>query len=540
MINETGLVSLKLVRTQAKKELYMSTSRVLLLAASITAAFVCFSGLAAASEKKPNILIITSDDTGIWDISFNNRGSRGFNTPNIDRIAEEGMAFTDYYGDQSCTAGRSTLITGQTTLRTGLAKVGLPGSKNGMRAEDPTIATALKSMGYATAQFGKNHLGDRDEHLPTMHGFDEFFGILYHLNAFNELENVDYPKDPELSKKFAPRNPLRTAALPNGKQEIEDTGPLTSERMKTFDDEVLELGLGFIGRQHRAGKPFFLWMNSTRMHYPTYLPDEWDGASGRGLYADGMLQHDAWVGAILNHLDELGIAENTIVIYNADNGPQSSLWPDGGVTPYRSEKFTSWEGAYRVPGAVRWPERIPKGSVSNEIMSNLDWFPTLLAAAGDPDIKGKLLKGYELNGKKYRVHLDGYNQLPLLTGQSNKGARNEFFYFTDSGDLSALRFGDWKLIFAEQRGKGLGAWQEPFVVLNFPKLFNLRTDPFERAALNSNSYDQWAFDRTFVGSVAKPVVVDYFMSFKEFPPQQRPVSFNPDVILQKIQSGNNN
>ena len=493
----------------------------------------------AKAPEKPNILIITSDDTGIWDISFNNRGARGYRTPNIDRIAEEGMAFTDYYADQSCTAGRSTLITGQTTLRTGLAKVGLPGDKNGMSSEDPTIATALKGLGYATAQFGKNHLGDRDEHLPTMHGFDEFFGILYHLNAFNELESVDYPKDPEFRKRFGPRNPLRAFAKADGTQSIEDTGPLTRERMRTFDDEVLEAGLDFIKRKHKEGQPFFLWMNSTRMHYPTYVPKAWDGASGQGLYADGVLQHDAWVGGILEMLDSLGIAENTIVVYNADNGPQFSLWPDGGITPYRSEKFTNWEGAYRVPGAVRWPARISGGTVSNEIMSTLDWFPTLLAAAGDPEIKDKLLGGYEIGGKKYRVHLDGYNQLPLLTGQTDKGARREFFYFTDGGAVSGLRFGDWKLVFAEQRGKALGAWQEPMVILGFPKLFNLRMDPFERADLNSNSYDQWAFDRTFVGTVAQAIAMDYFRSLKEFPPRQTPTSFNPDAVLQKIESGNN-
>jgi arylsulfatase A-like enzyme len=504
----------------------------------LIAALACFAGSAAHAEK-PNILIITSDDTGIWDISFNNRGARGFKTPNIDRIAKEGMAFTDYYADQSCTAGRSSLITGQSTLRTGLAKVGLPGGPNGMRSVNPTIATALKNLGYATAQFGKNHLGDRDEHLPTMHGFEEFFGILYHLNAFNELESVDYPKDPEFRKNFGPRNPLRSFAKADGTQSIEDTGPLTRERMRNFDDEVLEAGLEFIGRKHKEGQPFFLWMNSTRMHYPTYVPKEWEGASGQGLYADGVLQHDAWVGSILEKLDSLGISENTIVIYTADNGPQTSTWPDGGITPYRSEKFTNWEGAYRVPGFIRWPARIAGGSVSNEIMSHLDWFPTLLAAAGDPDIKVNLLEGCQIGQKRYRVHLDGYNQLPLLTGETDKGARREFFYFTDGGDLSGMRFGDWKLVFTEQRGKALGAWQEPMVALNFPKLFNLRMDPFERADLNSNSYDQWAFDRTFVGPVAQAIAMKFFLSFKEFPPQQKAATFNLDLMFQQFESGNN-
>jgi arylsulfatase A-like enzyme len=512
----------------------MNTARILLIAA-----LACFAGSAAAHAEKPNILIIMSDDTGIWDISFNNRGARGFKTPNIDRIAKEGMAFTDYYADQSCTAGRSSLITGQTTLRTGLAKVGLPGGPNGMRSENPTIATALKGLGYATAQFGKNHLGDRDEHLPTMHGFDEFFGILYHLNAFNELESADYPKDPDFRKKFGPRNPLRTYARADGTQSIEDTGPLTRERMRTIDDEILEAGLDFIDRKHEDGQPFFLWMNSSRMHYPTYVPKEWDGVSGQGLYADGMLQHDAWVGSILEKLDSLGISENTIVIYTADNGSQTSTWPDGGITPYRSEKFTNWEGAYRVPGFIRWPARIAGGSVSNEIMSHLDWFPTLLAAAGDPDIKDKLLNGYQIGQKNYRVHLDGYNQLPLLTGETDKGARREFFYFTDGGDVSGIRFGDWKLVFAEQRGKALGAWQEPMVTLNFPKLFNLRMDPFERADLNSNSYDQWAFDRTFVGPVVQAIAMKFFLSFKEFPPQQEAATFNLKLMLQQLESGNN-
>jgi arylsulfatase A-like enzyme len=512
----------------------MNTARILLIAA-----LACFAGSAAAHAEKPNILIIMSDDTGIWDISFNNRGARGFKTPNIDRIAKEGMAFTDYYADQSCTAGRSSLITGQTTLRTGLAKVGLPGGPNGMRSENPTIATALKGLGYATAQFGKNHLGDRDEHLPTMHGFDEFFGILYHLNAFNELESADYPKDPDFRKKFGPRNPLRTYARADGTQSIEDTGPLTRERMRTIDDEILEAGLDFIDRKHEDGQPFFLWMNSSRMHYPTYVPKEWDGVSGQGLYADGMLQHDAWVGSILEKLDSLGISENTIVIYTADNGSQTSTWPDGGITPYRSEKFTNWEGAYRVPGFIRWPARIAGGSVSNEIMSHLDWFPTLLAAAGDPDIKVNLLEGCQIGQKRYRVHLDGYNQLPLLTGETDKGARREFFYFTDGGDLSGMRFGDWKLVFTEQRGKALGAWQEPMVALNFPKLFNLRMDPFERADLNSNSYDQWAFDRTFVGPVAQAIAMKFFRSFKEFPPQQKAATFNLDLMFQQFESGNN-
>lgn len=496
-------------------------------------------GAAFAEERKPNILIITSDDTGIWDLSFNHRGSRGYKTPNIDGLFEDGMAFTDYYAEQSCTAGRSALITGQATIRTGLAKVGLPGDKNGMNEQNPTIAAALKDQGYITAQFGKNHLGDRDEHLPTMHGFDRFFGILYHLNAYNELENEDYPGNPVFKENLGPRNPVRSVANGDGTQTIEDMGPLDRERMKTFDDEVLSEGFDFLELAKASDQPFFLWMNSTRMHYPTYVPDEWKGVSGQGKYADGLLQHDAWVGSLLGKLDDLGFSENTIVIYHADNGPQTSLWPDGGITPYRSEKFTNWEGAYRVPGAVRWPGRIPSGTVSNEIMSNLDWFPTLLAAAGEANIVEKLREGHELNGKPYRVHLDGYNQLPLLTGETEEGARQEFFYFTDNGGVAAMRFHDWKLVFSEQRGTALGAWQEPMIPLSFPKLYNLRTDPFETADFNSNSYDQWAFDRTFVGAIAQATARDFFRSLLEFPPQQSASSFNPEIILQRIQSNNN-
>ncbi len=485
-------------------------------------------------NSKPNIIIITSDDLGIWDVSYNNQGVRGFETPNIDRIAKEGMTFTDYYAEQSCTAGRSTLITGQTTLRTGLSKVGLPGGPNGMRSENPTIATALKSLGYSTAQFGKNHLGDRDEHLPTMHGFDEFFGILYHLNAFNELELEDYPKDSNFRNKYGPRNPLRSIANEAGNQTITDMGPLTRERMRTLDDEFLEAGMDYIEQKNKEEQPFFVWMNSSRMHYPTYVPREWAGKSGQGPYADGVMQHDAWVGAILDKLDELGISENTIVIYNADNGPQYNTWPDAGITPYRSEKFTNWEGAFRVPCFIRWPEKIKKGSITNEIMSNLDWFPTLLAAAGDTEIKEKLLDGYKMNDKDYHVHLDGYNQLPLLTGETDKGTRKEFFYFTDAGEVSAIRFGDWKLVFLEQRGQALGAWQEPMVPLSFPKLFNLRRDPFERADLNSNSYNKWAFDRTFVGPTVQGIAFSFFKTFKEFPPQQEAARFDLEAIMNQI------
>lgn len=503
--------------------------------------FAATPSLAQSTDesRQPNIVMITSDDTGFWDISRYSLGMRGFRTENIDRIFDEGLTFTDYYAEQSCTAGRSALITGQTTIRTGLAKVGLPGSATGMHPEDPTIARALKEHGYATAQFGKNHLGDLDEHLPTMHGFDEFFGMLYHLNAFQELELPDYPQDPAFRERFGPRNALRSSASPDGGQSVEDAGPITIERMRTFDDEVLTAGLDFIDRKHAAEEAFFLWMNSTRMHYPTYVPEEWDGVSSQGLYADGLLQHDAWVGGILDKLDALGIADDTIVIYNVDNGPQYNTWPDSGITPFRSEKFTNWEGAFRVPAAVRWPAHIEPGTVTNEIFSHLDWFPSLLAAAGDPNIKDRLLAGDTLDGKPYRVHLDGFNQLPLLTGETETGARRGFFYFTDNGELSAIRFGDWKLVFLEQRGKALGAWQEPMVTLNFPKLFNLRRDPFERADHNSNEYQKWAFDRTFVGPAAQAIATEFFHSLRDFPPRQKPDSFNMEAVLRTIESSNN-
>jgi arylsulfatase len=486
---------------------------------------------AGAAPGRPNIVVIFGDDIGQSNISYYTRGMIGYRTPNIDRIHNEGMTFTDYYAEQSCTAGRSTFITGQCTLRTGLSKVGLPGAAAGMQAEDPTIATILKGMGYATGQFGKNHLGDRDEHLPTAHGFDEFFGNLYHLNAEEEPENEDYPRDPEFRRRFGPRGVIKSWA--DGR--IENTGPLNRQRMETVDDEFLAAGLDFMDRQHAANRPMFVWLNATRMHLYTHVPQSWRGRSGLNEYADGMLQHDDWVGKILKKIDDLGIADNTIVVYTTDNGPHFNAWPDAAVTPFRSEKNSNWEGAYRVPAAIRWPGRIAPGSVSNEIVSGLDWFPTLVAAAGDTDIKQKLLQGFAVGGRTYKVHLDGYNQLPLMTGQAQQGARKEFFYFNDDGQVVALRYERWKAVFMENRGVGFGVWREPFVTLRVPRLFDLRMDPYERAAESSNTYDDWLIRRVYLLVPAQAMARQFLETFREFPPRQRPDSFNLDGVLRQME-----
>jgi arylsulfatase A-like enzyme len=457
-------------------------------------------------------------------------------TPNIDRIAREGMMFTDYYAEQSCTAGRSTFITGQCTLRTGLSKVGLPGATVGLQARDATIAELLKPMGYATGQFGKNHLGDRDEYLPTNHGFDEFFGNLYHLNAEEDPENHFYPQGAEFRKRYGPRGVLKTSA--DGK--IEDTGPLTRKRMETIDDETSAAAIDFMQRQARANKPFFCWFNSTRMHFRTHVRAahrDKPGLDSRTEYADGMIEHDAAIGQILKTVDDLGIANDTIVIYTTDNGPHQNSWPDAGTTPFRSEKNTNWEGAFRVPCLIRWPGRIQPGSVSNDMVSGLDWMPTLLAAAGDPDIKEKLLKGHNAGGKTFKVHLDGYNQLPYLTGQQPKSARTEFIYFDDDGDLVALRYGQWKVVFDEQRATGtLRIWAEPFTKLRVPKLFNLRSDPYERADITSNTYYDWFMSDGAGAFLGAPSIVGNFLAtFKEYPPSQRPSSFSIDQLVEKMQ-----
>jgi arylsulfatase len=457
----------------------------------------------------------------------------GYETPNIDRIAREGMMFTDYYAEQSCTAGRSSFITGQSVFRTGLSKVGLPGAKEGLSGEDPTIAELLKPMGYATGQFGKNHLGDRDEHLPSNHGFDEFFGNLYHLNAEEEPENEDYPKDPAFRERFGPRGVIHSYA--DGR--IEDTGPLTRKRMETVDDETVAAAIDFIKRQHEAGKPFFVWWNGTRMHFRTHVKAEHRGISGQDEYADGMVEHDMHVGQFLDLLDQLGIADNTIVLYSTDNGPHYNTWPDAAATPFRGEKNTNWEGGWRVPAMVRWPGHIKAGSVSNEIVSGMDWLPTFLAAAGDPDIKKELLKGKKAGAHTYKVHLDGYNILPMLTGKTDKSPRHEIFYFSDDGDLTALRYDDWKVIFMEQRVEAtFQAWMEPFVPLRVPLIFNLRRDPYERAQKTSNTYYDWLLDRAYLLVPAQAYVGEFLGTFKEFPPRQKAASFSLDKVMEMLEA----
>ena len=486
------------------------------------------------AEKKPNILILWGDDIGWWNISYNSRGQMGYRTPNIDRIANEGIAFTDYYGQQSCTAGRVAFITGQNPIRTGLTKVEGPGMDLGLRPEDPTIAELLKPMGYATGQFGKNHLGDRNEFLPTAHGFDEFFGNLYHLNAEEEPENPDYPKDPEFRKAFGPRGVLHCWADGRGGQKIEDTGPLTKKRMETIDDEVTEKALDFMNRAHKEGKPFFVWWNSTGMHFRTHCAKKHEGKSGQGFYNDVMVAHDENVGKMLDKLDELGIAEDTIVMYSTDNGPHYNSWPDAGITPFRSEKNTNWEGAWRVPAFTRWPGKFKAGTVLNGIVSNLDWLPTLLAAAGEPDINAKLLKGHKAGSKTFKVHIDGFNMLPYFIGKVTESPRTYFAYVNDDGRLVALRTGDWKIVFEEQRAKQMACWGEPFIHLRMPKLFHLRRDPFERADENSNTYWDWFIDHMFVLYASQTLVMQQIMSFKEFPPRQKPTSYNLDQVMDLL------
>jgi arylsulfatase A-like enzyme len=494
-------------------------------------------------QDKPNILVIWGDDIGISNLSCYSDGLMGYRTPNIDRIADEGIRFTDFYGEQSCTAGRAAFICGQNPIRTGLTKVGMPGAAIGLAAEDPTIATALKAHGYATGQFGKNHLGDRDEHLPTLHGFDEFFGNLYHLNAEEEPELDDYPKPdefPNFRERFGPRGVLHGWANPDGTQRIEDTGPLTKKRMETVDEEFLGAASGFIKDKVEAEQPFFVWFNTTHMHFRTHVKPESKGQAGRWQsdYHDTMIDHDKVVGQLLDLVDELGITEDTIVVYSTDNGPHMNSWPDAGMTPFRGEKNTNWEGAFRVPAVVRWTGHIPAGKVVNDIMSHNDWFPTFLAAAGVPDIADQLKIGADLSGTTYKVHLDGHNQLPYLTGEVDTSPRNFFFYVSDDGDLLALRFDNWKLVFLEQRLPGtMQVWAEPFVHLRIPKIFNLRTDPYERADVTSNTYWDWMFDHAFILVPAQAFVFQMIQSLGEFPPRQKPASFNLDDVLAKLQTG---
>ena len=486
------------------------------------------------AAKQPNILILWGDDIGTWNISYFSRGMMGYRTPNIDRVANEGVAFTDYYGQQSCTAGRASFICGQNPIRTGLTKVGMPGATVGLQAEDPTIAELLKPLGYATGQFGKNHLGDRDEYLPTVHGFDEFFGNLYHLNAEEEPELPDYPKDPAFKKKYGPRGVLHCVADGKGGQTVKDTGPLTKKRMETIDEEITAAALAWMEKQAKADKPFFLWYNSTAMHFRTHLAAKNRGKSGQDDYSDRMVTHDEQIGEMLDKLDELGIADNTIVMYSTDNGPENDTWPDGANTPFRSQKDTNWEGGWRVPAFIRWPGKIEAGTVLNGIVTHQDMLPTLLAAAGEPNIKEKLLNGHKAGNKTFKVHIDGYNMVPYLTGAVKDSPRNSFFYFSDDGDIMAVRTGDWKLVFAEQRAFSTSVWVEPFTKLRLPHIFSLRRDPFERASFNSNVYFDWMINHVPQLYLVQGLVQDQIAEFIKYPPRQKPASFNLDAVMRQL------
>jgi len=520
-----------------------------LISAALTLAVVG-AAIPASAQTKPNIVIIWGDDIGQSNIGAYSHGLMGYKTPNIDRIAKEGMMFTDYYGEQSCTAGRASFITGQSGLRTGMTKVGLPGASQGLQKEDPTIAELLKPLGYATGQFGKNHLGDRNEFLPTVHGFDEFYGNLYHLNAEEEPELPDYPKDPAFRAKFGPRGVLDCKASEKddptvdprfgkvGKQVCKDTGPLTKQRMVTIDDDIANRAVDFIKREHKGGKPLFVWVNFTHMHFRTHTKPQSIGQSGRwqSPYHDTMIDHDKNVGTVLKALDDLGIANNTFVMYSTDNGPHMNSWPDAAMTPFRNEKNSNWEGAYRVPAMVRWPGKIKPGQVSNDIVAHLDWLPTLLAIAGDTQVTDKLLKGYTVGAMTYKVHLDGYNLLPYLTGQAAKSPRESFLYINDDQQLTGLRYDNWKLVFLEQRVQGTARiWAEPFVHLRVPKMFNLRTDPYERSDITSNTYYDWLLDHAFLVVPAQAYVGQFLMTFKDYPQRQKAASFNLDEVMGKLQ-----
>ncbi|MHC4155119.1 MAG: arylsulfatase [Planctomycetota bacterium] len=531
----------------------MKTTRSITLLFAVLMIVSCFA--ASAQAKKPNILVIWGDDIGITNISAYSHGMMGYKTPNIDRIANEGAMFTDYYAEQSCTAGRAGFITGQIPFRTGLTKVGLPGAKQGLSHEDPTIAELLKNHGYATGQFGKNHLGDRNEFLPTVHGFDEYSGVLYHLNALEEPENVDYPKNPEFLKKFGPRNNIISWATDKfdktehprwgvvGKQKIKDDGPLTKKRMETYDQETLERSLKFIDKAVRDRKPFFIWHNATRMHVYTHLSKKYQAmVAEKGFYGAGMTEFDDDIGVLLKKLDDLGIADNTIVIISTDNGAEKFSWPDGGTSPFRGEKATTWEGGFRVPCVVRWPGVIKPGTVINDIFSHQDWLPTFLAAVGEPDIKEKLLKGHQANGKTFKVHIDGYDQTALLKGEG-PGARKEIFYITDDGDFSAFRYDKWKIVFLQQKAIGLDVWREALVPVRFPYLIDLRADPFEEASTPGPSgrsasyeYDKWHTQRMFALIPAQAIVAKFLGTFEEYPPRQKPGSFSVGDALAHIQT----
>ena len=495
---------------------------------------------------KPNILFIMSDDIGWFNISCNNNGIMGYRTPNIDPIAREGANFTDFYAQQSCTAGRAAFITGQAPIRTGLTKVGIPGAKLGLSFEDPSVAQFLKGFGYATAQFGKNHLGDRNEHLPTVHGFDEFFGNLYHLNAEEEPENPDYPKDPEFRKKYGPRGVLKCKASETddptddpqfgqvGKQVIENTGPLSRKRMETVDEEFIGAALDFMERKTQEGGPWFCYVNTTRMHVWTHLKPASVGKTGLGVYPDGMVELDGYVGQLLDKLEKLGVAENTVVVFTTDNGAECMSWPDGGSTPFRSEKDTNWEGGWRVPCVMRWPGVIEPGRVINDIASLQDFVPTFAAVCGEPDLVEKVKRGYEVCGKTYKVHLDGFNLLPFLKGDAQESPRDGFLYWSDDGELVAGRWKQWKIVFAEQRSTGPSVWREPFSPLRIPKLFNLRADPFERGDESTLFYDKWFADRAFAMVPAQVTIGQWLASFKEFPPRAKAASFSIDQVVESM------
>ena len=513
-----------LLRPLVSRPLVLSLLVLLFVAAPVVAA------------KPPNVLVIWGDDVGWSNASCFNLGLMGYRTPNIDRLAREGALFTDWYGQQSCTAGRAAFITGQSPVRTGLTKVGLPGADLGMQAEDPTIATLLKPLGYRCGQFGKNHLGDRDEHLPTAHGFDEFFGNLYHLNAEEEPENEDYPDDPDFKRNYGPRGVIHSFANPDGTQRITDTGPLTRKRMETIDEEVLAKAVAFIRQAHAEGRPFFVWFNSTRMHIFTHLKPESRGVTGLGIYADGMVEFDKMVGVLLDLLEELRIVDDTIVMWSTDNGAEVFSWPDGGTTPFRGEKNTCWEGGWRVPTLLRWPGVIKPGSIINDIASHEDMLPTILAAAGDADVKQKLLTGMKVGSRTYKVHLDGYDLGPALAGKASTWPRDEMLYWSDDGDMMALRFKNWKAVFAEQTAEGFEVWRRPLEKLRLPLILNLRSDPFERAPIDSIYYDDWMLRRAYLLVPAQAYIARWIESLKEFPPRQKPASFSIEQVMEKLQS----
>lgn len=508
-----------------------------------TLCFALLAGGALMAQEKPNILVIWGDDIGTWNVSHNSRGMMGYHTPNIDKIAAEGVAFTDYYAQQSCTAGRAAFIGGNVPVRTGMTKVGLPGAPQGWQKTDVTMATVMKSQGYVTGQFGKNHQGDLDEHLPTMHGFDEFFGNLYHLNAEEEPENEDYPGDMVLrngktfKEQYGPRGVIHSWADGKGGQRIEDTGPLTKKRMETIDDETVAAAKQFIRDAHEAGEPFFVWWNGTRMHFRTHVKEEHRGISGQDEYSDGMVEHDMHVGEFLALLDELGIADNTIVMYSTDNGPHYNTWPDAGTTPFHGEKNSNWEGAYRVPAFVRWPGQWQEGVTLNGIVSHEDWLPTFAAIAGADDIKEQLREGVSLNGRKYRNYIDGYDLNAYLSGDTSKSPRREFWYVNDDGQVVAARYDDWKVVFLEDRGKRFGVWIEPFTELRIPYIFNLRRDPFEKALHNSNTYYDWLLDRAFVLVPIQQLAAGFLRTMEEYPPSQSPGSFNLSSVQKQLEEG---